>query len=203
VIGASLHPLQITLEAKELNAYLEHDGLPDVLAARRKANKLDRPARERYSKHVKALVQVGDRRTDGYQTAFGCPAEPIPLDNPYTVKPGGTLRVRAVVDGEPVANQLVIAGGHSAARAARTDSAGVARIRISAPGPRYVKFIHMRPAAGDSTIDYESKWGHADVRCSLRNGYIPGRLCALRAGIHVIGEPRVRRLSDAREDDGK
>lgn len=158
VIGASLRPLEITLEAKEFNAYLEHDGVPDVLAARRKANELNLPARERYSKHVKALVQVGDRRTDGYQTAFGYPAELIPLDNPYILKPGGMLRVRAVVDGEPVANQLVIAGGHTTERAARTDSAGVARIRISSPGAWYVKFIYMQPAAGDSTIDYESKW---------------------------------------------
>jgi uncharacterized GH25 family protein len=157
VVGASLGPLEITLEAKEFNAYLEHDGVPDVLAARRKANELDRPARERYSKHVKALVQVGDRRSDGYQTALGYPAELIPLDNPYTLKPGGMLRVRAVVDGEPVANQLVIAGGHSTARAARTDRAGVVGIRISSPGAWYVKFISMRPAV-DSTIDYESKW---------------------------------------------
>jgi len=158
IIGASLLPRELKLEAKEFNDYLAHDGVPDVLAARRESKELDRPARERYSKHVKALVQVGDRRTDGYQIALGYPAELIPLDNPYALRPGGILRVRAVVDGEPVANQLVIAGGRRAKTSMRTDSAGVARLRIGARGPWYVKFIHMRPAAGDSTIDYESKW---------------------------------------------
>ncbi|MGH9890947.1 MAG: DUF4198 domain-containing protein, partial [bacterium] len=88
VIGASLRPRELKLEAKDFNAYLIEDGLPDVLAARRKAVELDRPARERYSKHVKALVQVGHRRTNGYQTAFGYPAELIPLDNPYALRPG-------------------------------------------------------------------------------------------------------------------
>jgi uncharacterized GH25 family protein len=158
VIGASLRPRELVLTAKEFNDYLAHDGVPDVLAARREANELARPARERYSKHVKALVQVGDRRTDGYQTALGYPAELIPLANPYTLKPGSRFSVRAVVDGQPVANQLVTIGGRTAPRSVRTDSAGVARLRIGSRGAWYVKFVHMRTAGGDSTIDYESKW---------------------------------------------
>jgi hypothetical protein len=158
VIGASLHPRELTLEAEDFNAYLAHDGLPDVLAARRKANELDQPARERYSKHVKALVQVGDRRTDGYRTALGYPAELIPLDNPYALSPGDVFRVRAVVEGKPVANQLVIMGGRRAKASTRTDNAGVARVRIGSRGAWYVKFIHMQPADSDSAIDYESKW---------------------------------------------
>jgi len=158
VIGASLHPRELELEAKDFNAYLAHDGVPDVLEARRKANELDQPARERYSKHAKALIQVGDRRTDGYRTALGYPAELIPLDNPYDLSSGGVLRVRAVVDGKPVANQLVLVGGQGPESSMRTDSAGVARVRIGSRGAWYVKFIHMQPADGDTAIDYESKW---------------------------------------------
>ena len=158
VIGASLRPREIKLEARDFNDYLAHDGLPDVLAARREARELDRPARERYSKHVKALVQVGDRRTERYQTALRYPAELIPLDNPYALKAGAIFRVRVVVDGEPVANQLVTLGGRQGGQSARTDRAGVAHFQISSRGAWYVKFIHMRPASGDSTIDYESKW---------------------------------------------
>ncbi|HEX2250405.1 MAG TPA: DUF4198 domain-containing protein [Gemmatimonadales bacterium] len=158
VIGASLLPRELTLEAKDFNEYLAHDGLPDVLEARRKAGELDRPARERYSKHVKALVQVGDRRTEEYQGVLGYPAELIPLDNPYTLKSAGVLRVRALVDGEPVPNQLVVVGNHRGQRSTRTDSSGVARVRIGSRGAWYVKFIHMEPATEDRTIDYESKW---------------------------------------------
>jgi hypothetical protein len=36
----------------------------------------------------------------------------VPLDNPYAVKAGGALRLRTLVDGRAVANQLVVAGGH-------------------------------------------------------------------------------------------
>jgi hypothetical protein len=166
VIGASVHPRTLRLEAKDFNQYLAEDGIPDVLAARRRKGELDRPARERYSKHVKALVQVGDRRTDGVDTPLGYPAELIALDNPYRLRPGAALRVRAVVDGAPVVDQLVLAGGHSPVgkpfreTRVRTDSGGIARVMLRGHGVWYVKFIRMRrvdATAGDS-VDYESKW---------------------------------------------
>lgn len=164
VIGASLRPRELRLEAEDFNTYLASDGVPDVLEARRRDSELGRPARERYHKHVKAIVQVGDTRTDGYQTALGYPAELVPLDNPYALRSAGVLRVRALVESRPVANQLVVSGGRTpsggriAQRSVRTDSAGVARVRIGSPGAWYVKFIYMERAAGDTTIDYESKW---------------------------------------------
>ena len=158
IVGASLRPRELKLEAKDFNEYLAHDGVPDVLEARRKSGELERPARERYSKHVKALLQVGDRRTDDYQAVMGYPAELVPLDNPYRLTAGGLLRVRALVDGRPVPNQLVVAGTRTGQLSMRTDSSGVARFRIGSRGPWYAKFIHMQPAARDSTIDYESKW---------------------------------------------
>jgi hypothetical protein len=164
LVGASLRPRELRLEAKEFNDYLATDGVPDVLDARRRSGELDRPARERYHKHVKAVLQVGNRRSAGYDRALGYPAELIPLDNPYALGRGTSLRVRALVEGRPVANQYVIAGGRTtngsriAQRGVRTDADGVARITLRSPGVWYVKFIHMAPAAGDTTVDYESKW---------------------------------------------
>jgi hypothetical protein len=106
VVGASVRPRELRLEAQEFNAYLEADGVPDVLAARRRGGELDRPARERYSKHVKAVLQVGDRRSGVFATPLGHPAELVPLDNPYELEAGGVLRVRALVDGAPVAKPV-------------------------------------------------------------------------------------------------
>lgn len=163
VIGVSVLPRELGLEAAQFNRYLASDGIPDVLAARRREGEMERPARERYSKHVKAVVQVGSERSAAYATALGHPAELIPLDNPYGMRPGGVLRVRAMVDGESVARQLVVAGGLTrrgariAPRSVRTDAQGVARIPLASPGQWYVKFIRMTRLRGDSA-DYESKW---------------------------------------------
>jgi hypothetical protein len=163
VLGASLLPRTIRLEAADFNEYLAHDGIPDVLEARRRSGELDRPARERYSKHVKTLLQVGAARSGGYGVVLGYPAELVPLDNPYRLGVGGVLRVRALVDGAPVRGQAVLSGGRTPAgavireRTVRTDAAGVARIPLRSPGAWYVKFIHMVPVRADS-LDYESKW---------------------------------------------
>lgn len=163
VIGVSTRPSVIALTAKEFNNYLRDDGIPDVLEARRKAKRLQTPARERYSKHVKALVQVGGTRTGEFTTALGYAAEIVPLDNPYALSVGDTLRVRTLVDGQPVANQLVVHGGRAPngarlnQRNLRSDGSGVAHIALRQRGTWYVKFIHMAEVESD-TVDYESKW---------------------------------------------
>lgn len=164
VLGVATLPRELRLEAKDFNAYLESDGVPDVLAARRKSGEISKAARERYQKHIKALVQVGDTRSDAYGTTLGYPAELVPLANPYALERGAPLRLRVLVDGKPVANQYVVSGGRTlaggriAAAGHRSDSAGIVHVPIRATGQWYIKFIHMVQAVSDTTIDYESKW---------------------------------------------
>lgn len=163
VVSVSTRPSALAMTASEFNAYLRDDGIPDALAERRRSGELGRGAKERYAKHVKALLQVGEQRTDGYATELGYPAEIVPLANPYAMRVGEVLRVRTLVDGRAVPNQYVLYGGRTlngeriAQRGVRSDSAGVARIPLRARGTWFVKFIHMARPAGDS-VDYESKW---------------------------------------------
>ena len=172
VLGASLDPKTIRLTGTEFDGYLKEEGLPDILAARRAARQLGDSAHERYAKHVKAVVKVEGGQSaaasadTAYRMVLGYPAELVPLDDPYRLRAGGTLRLRALVDGRPVANQVVQAGGRTtsgqriAQREVRTDSAGVARFRMDTRGTWYAKFISMRPvpaSAGDS-VTHESKW---------------------------------------------
>lgn len=163
VLGVSTLPRELRLEGKEFNAYLESDGVPDVLAARRASGDITKAARERYQKHIKAMVQVGDTHSDAYATPLGYPAELIPVANPYALESGAPLRLRVLVDGQPVANQYVVSGGRTpaggriAAAGYRSDSAGIVHIPLRAAGQWYVKFIHMTKVA-DDTVDYESKW---------------------------------------------
>ncbi len=174
VVGASTHPNELDMSGEDFNTYLEHDGIPDVLAARRQNSELDKGVRERYAKHVKAVFQVGDKRDKpaswwqfwrgepGYLMVLGYPAEIVPLVNPYSLATGDEIAVRCLVDGEPVANQLVTAGGETESgvieeRSGRTDADGVVRFTVDASGTWYIKFINMVPVA-DEAVDYESKW---------------------------------------------
>lgn len=161
VVGASVKPRLIALSAKEFNEYLEHDGVPDILAARRRDGELGKPAKERYHKHVKAILQVGPARSDDYSATFGYPAELVPMSNPYVARVGQVVAFRCLVDGTPAIRQFVVAGyerasGVIAERGYRADSSGVVRVPITRRGKWYVKFIHMEPVK--DSVDYESKW---------------------------------------------
>jgi len=123
---------------------------------------------ERYSKHVKAIVQVGEARTDAYENVLGYPVEFIPLQNPYEMGVGDTFQVKFLKYGEPVANQILYAsheayhghaegGGHVEAVTTRTNGEGVASFRISAEGKWYVRVINM-VEPDEEEVDYESNW---------------------------------------------
>lgn len=162
VVGLSTMTREIELEGKDFNEYLEHDGIPDTLADRKKKNELDKKVRERYSKHVKTMFQAGDIQTDNYKTILGYPAELIPQQNPYKLKPGATIEVLCLVDGKPLVNQYVMSGRESEGKAVaesnvRTDKKGIAKIRLSTAGKWYVRFIQMSRLS-DPKLDYESKW---------------------------------------------
>lgn len=172
VIAVSTNPTVFTLTAQEFNDYLEHDGVLDVLADREERGILDQEATERYSKHVKALVQVGDARSDDFSTALDYPIEFVPLRNPYELGVGDELQVRLVLDGEPVPNQLVYASYdgyhghaedteehvHTVAVDTRTNGQGVATIPLSAAGKWFVRAIHMVETTSEPDVDYESNW---------------------------------------------
>jgi uncharacterized GH25 family protein len=158
----------IELTAEDFSDYLEHDGVLDVLEARLRDGTADRPAAERYSKHVKTILQVGEPKTDSYSHRLGYPIEIVPLANPGTLSAGRTLEVLVLAAGEPVAGQLVYAsyegfhghdetGSHREAARLRTDENGVARVELTRPGRWYVRLIRMLPV-DEEGVDYESNW---------------------------------------------
>lgn len=169
VIGVSTAPRIIALTAEAFNGYLAHDGLLDTIERRRAEGMTDDDALEFYSKHVKALVQVGSARSAEWATVLGYPVEFVPLENPYELSVGDELRVRFMREGRPVANHLVYAshegyqadeaeGGHAEAVATRTDADGVATIPLSNAGRWYVRTIHMVETTNEPDLDYESNW---------------------------------------------
>ncbi len=163
VMGLSVKPREIALTGEQFNGYLKEEGLDEVLAERTRTGTLGTPAKERYAKHVKAVFQVGDARSHQFGTVLGYPAEIVPLENPYELKPGGTLRVRCLVNGQPAAGLVVLAGGTSSRGTsigqirATSDTDGVARVPLGTAGRWYVKFISMRKS-DEGDLTHESQW---------------------------------------------
>lgn len=163
VAGLYTMKREIDLKAKDFNEYLAEDGIPDILAERKRLKRLNKNVRERYSKHVKAIFQVGDKLTDNYKTALGYPVEIIPQNNPYSLKIGDTFEFLCLKDGKPLKNQFVMSGREDdkgklvSGESVRTNKNGMAKIKLDGAGKWYVKFINMT-RLNDPKINYESKW---------------------------------------------
>lgn len=162
VVGLSTKTRKISLKAEEFNEYLKEDGLPDTLEERRKTGELGNDAKERYAKHVKAILQVGKSRSDDYKTVLGYPVELVPQQNPYSLKKGSSIDILCLKDGKPLANQVVLAGREHMSKLVlspelRSDEKGMVRVRLDGAGKWYVKFINMAKL-DDPDLNYESKW---------------------------------------------
>lgn len=183
VAGISTAARSIEMQAEDFNTYLEHDGVLDILDFRRDNDELENNAVEQYAKHVKAIFQVGDKRTDDWQTALGYPVEFVPLNNPYDLNTGDELQVKLLANGEPLADQLVYVDyratveghshengeGHSHSHDAeedhqhtsgsklRTDDNGIVNVKLEADGIWYLRTINLvKSEAPDLT--HESNW---------------------------------------------
>ena len=162
VVGLSTKHREIALKAADFNGYLKEDGLPDTLEERRKTGELEKDAKERYSKHVKAILQVGKKQTDDYKTVLGYPVELVPQQNPYKLKKGDAIEILCLKDGKPLAGQVVLAGREQKGKLIvssdlRSDAKGIIKLRLDGAGQWYVKFINMTKL-DDPNLNYESKW---------------------------------------------
>lgn len=166
-IGLSTKPKILALSPTDFVAYLKHDGVPDTLATFEKENKL-KQVRERYSKHVRAIVQVGEQRSADYARPLGYPVEIILDQNPYDLKFGNNISFRVLYRGKPVANQFVKAsyegfhghdasGGHIGSFEMRTDKDGRAGFLLNNKALWYIALIHMKKI-NDPEADYQSDW---------------------------------------------
>jgi hypothetical protein len=167
MVGLSTKPNSIKLSAKDFAEYLVHDGIKDMYEARKKSGEDSKEATEKYSKHVKAVFQVGDKLTDDYKKKIGYPIEFIPMSNPYSAKVGEKLSFQLLKNGKPLANESVYGsyvgfhhhaadGSHSLALETRTDKNGVVTLNAS-KGKWYLRTINMVKTK-EKGFDYESNW---------------------------------------------
>jgi uncharacterized GH25 family protein len=173
VIGVSTKARIITMSPDDFVAYLTHDGILDTLAVFEKENTLTE-VRERYSKHIRTVIQVGDERSDSYATQLGYPVEIILDQNPYELRFGNDLSFQVLYRGKPAANQLVRAsyegfhghdasGGHFNSYDMRTDEDGRASFLLNNKALWYISLIHMQEI-DDPEADYESNWATITFR---------------------------------------
>lgn len=164
VAGISTKPRGINLSGEKFTAYLEHEGLTEVISDREAKGISNQAAHEKYSKHVKAIFQVGESRTDDFAMSLEYPIEFIPLKNPYDLAVGDTMSFKLLYLGEPLDNQTVHVSSRSTLEekekeetSLRTNENGELSFTVGNSGQWYVATIHMLES-NEETFDYESNW---------------------------------------------
>lgn len=164
VAGISTKPRAIELSSDDFLAYLEHEGLTYVIAERKAKGIADQSVNEKYSKHVKAILQVDKKRTSHFSTELNYPIEFIPLKNPYKLSVGDKMSFKLLYLGKPLGDQTVHVSSRSnkdvkdgQETSLTTNEKGEVSFTISETGHWYIATIHMLESNEDD-YDYESNW---------------------------------------------
>lgn len=164
VAGISTLPRVLEMDAKAFNEYLEHEGLENTIVERKAMKITNMGAKERYSKHVKALLQVGDYSSIDFMKPLNYPIEFVPLNNPFEIKLGESVAFKLLRDGKPLANHIVHystsrphVDAHENEISTKTNANGIVVMKPTQVGKWYVATIHMEKKTGD-VVDYESNW---------------------------------------------
>lgn len=151
-------PRRIRLAAPVFESYLREEGLEHVLDERARAGDSERPATESYSRCAKALVVTGGAPAQSPPPIAGCRLELVPAGELPAA--GGSVRMRLLFDGRPLAGALVAALERSAAAAVerrRSDASGVVGFDLT-PGVWLIKAVHMEAADPATGADWQSWW---------------------------------------------
>lgn len=150
-------PRPIELPAERFEHYLAEEGLEAIVAERARRGESALAGRERYSRSVKALVQVGPGELR--DRAVGLPLELV-IDGAFGPKLSATL----LWQGRPAADALVEAialeglAGEPARLGARTDAAGRVSFTLPRGGRWMLATVHMERHQPGADAEWRSTW---------------------------------------------
>ncbi|MEN8787996.1 MAG: DUF4198 domain-containing protein, partial [Flavobacteriaceae bacterium] len=163
VAGISTAARNLDLTSDEFQEYLEHEGLDRMVREREGKGLSNQDVTEKYSKHVKAILQVGENTTEEFSEELGYPIEFVPLQNPYELSVGDMIDFKLIYKGKALANSVVHFGTDTQegqptkVNASITDEDGEFSFELTRSGHWYVGAIHM-VESDEAGIDYESNW---------------------------------------------
>lgn len=164
LLAMARNPVENILDAEKFTEYLREEDLKDVIAERAKRNENGKFGYERYSRFIKSLIQVGDKKDETYKRLLGFKLEIQPLNNPYATKIGKSLNLKVLFDGKPLKNAAVFSYNRSEEKVYvqeyKTDANGNCRVKLDRQGFWLIRLVKMdRCVQNCEETDWESNWG--------------------------------------------
>ncbi|MFD2934690.1 DUF4198 domain-containing protein [Spirosoma flavum] len=181
LVGFANTSKYLSMRADSFLLYLREDGLNQIVDLRQERHETQTRSREFYQRCVKTLIQAGPvivtDKTFSLDT--GMPLEIIPVQNPYSIKPGGWLEFSVIFDHKPLANALVrywtrpistrkelpdVKPKGLIEEQQRSDAQGRVRFQLRA-GQNMVSLVQMVPTTNTKEADWQSYWGSLTFGC--------------------------------------
>jgi len=153
----------INLEPAKFEDYLREDAMEYIIAERKKRGESEKEGRERYSRYIKTLIQVGDTKTSVAKARVGSRIEIVALENPYSKKVGSDVKFQIWFSGRPLALKTVFAdnrdGTDIRTQKIVSDEQGRFSIKIDRKGLWLIRTVHMQRCEKNcGEADWESFW---------------------------------------------
>lgn len=150
-VWVELHPRELTLTPALVQEYLHEIGASQEIAAHWATRPEPKRWREVYTKHAKTLVRVGgagDAQGDtSWRDPVGMKLELVPENDPLALRRGGTLVLRLLKDGRPLAG-LAVGAERARKRVFQTsDSEGRVTFTLDQAGPWLLAATELREGA--------------------------------------------------------
>lgn len=153
--------VHIKLDPLKFEDYLREDGIEYIIAEREKLGESLKEGRERYSRYIKSLLQVGEKRDAIYKKSTGLRLEIIPLENPYSKMLGDELNFQVAFEGKPLVGKAIFGDSRSGATQKMiTDHEGKVTLKIDQSGFWLMRLVYMqRCVTSCEGADWDSFWG--------------------------------------------
>ena len=152
-------PRAIELKPDKVSEYLDEIGANETI--RREWRESGRGTfRERYTKHAKTFIRVGEPQQDrSWGEPVGMRLEIVPEKDPTTLSIGGEVSFRVLREGRPLAGFALaaIAAGEKRPTMRKTDDQGRASFQLDRKGWWLLKGTELGRSAGPEA-DWESRF---------------------------------------------
>jgi uncharacterized GH25 family protein len=157
-------PAYIKIDAKKFEDYLRDEGLEHIIDERKKLGESLKEGRERYSRYIKSILQVGDKQDLAFNKQPGFGLRIYSVQNPYAKKIGDTLECWVMFGNKSVANKTIFADNREGetvlTQKVQTDANGGCKVKLDRKGTWLIRLVIMQRCQKDcAETDWESFWG--------------------------------------------
>lgn len=153
------------LPAIRFNDYLNVEGLTPAIELRKQTGRTDADGAENYSRHAKAIIQVGPTNSPDQamvERPIGLDLEIVPDHSPLAIPRGAMLPVRVFYRGRVLGGALVkltnLSHDARPVEMHRTDASGRAVFAMPGLGNWLLNVIWTRPLPRTSLTDFETSF---------------------------------------------